>query len=188
MNEIWHNEKNLASFCKILEKFSYKKSKSIAYLLDDIKFPTKAICYHKKNLPHKLFILCWILSRLVDPYWEIYHAPNIKIAYTPHICAAFGLKVRKNIFFVHPKMLCSYTERRQEIYLLGFIKINAPNSWRYFFQKFVTKRGMGYAEVKKRTKRSEVKKKRDNNKDSPCSRKNIPHERNMFQKSIVEMG
>ena len=47
---------------------------------------------------------------------------------------------------------------------------------------------MGYAEVKKRTKRSEVKKKRDNNKDSPCSRKNIPHERNMFQKSIVELG
>jgi len=43
MNEIWYDERNLASFCKVLGKFSYKNSKSIACLLNDVEFPTRAI-------------------------------------------------------------------------------------------------------------------------------------------------
>ena len=57
MNEVWYDEGNLASFCKVLGKFSYKNSKSIACLLDDIEFPTKAICYHQKTF-HIACLLC----------------------------------------------------------------------------------------------------------------------------------
>ena len=57
MNEIWCDEGNFASFCKVLEKISYKNSKSITCLLGDIEFPTKAICYHKKTF-HIGCLLC----------------------------------------------------------------------------------------------------------------------------------
>jgi hypothetical protein len=47
-----------------------------------------SICY---------LLLCWVWSSLVDPCWEIYHAPKIKITHTPHTHAAPILGVCKNM-------------------------------------------------------------------------------------------
>ena len=58
MNKIWYDKRNIASFCKVLEKISNKNSKSIACLLDDVEFPTKGPYVIIKNLPHKLLVLC----------------------------------------------------------------------------------------------------------------------------------
>ena len=92
MNEIWYDERNLVSFCKVLGKFSYKKFK-----VNGLSPQWYWISYQGhilRNLPHKLLALCWVLSSLVDPCWEICHAPKIKITYTPHICAASTLEVQ----------------------------------------------------------------------------------------------
>ena len=50
-------KETLLLFAKYLGKFSYKNSKSIACLLDDIEFPTKYICYHQKTF-HIGCLLC----------------------------------------------------------------------------------------------------------------------------------
>jgi hypothetical protein len=47
-------------------------------------------------------LLCWVCSSLVDPYWEIYHAPKIKITYTSHAHAAPTLGVQKKLASFHP--------------------------------------------------------------------------------------
>jgi hypothetical protein len=41
MNEIWHDERNLASLYKVLGFLSFKNSKSIGRLLNDAKFLPK---------------------------------------------------------------------------------------------------------------------------------------------------
>ena len=81
-----------------------------------------------KNLPHKLLALCWVLSSLVDPCWEIYHVPKIKITYTPHICAASILEVRKkHVFHLPQNVLLLHREKTKK--MLAFIRINALSSW-----------------------------------------------------------
>jgi hypothetical protein len=46
-----------------------------------------------------LLLLCWVWSSLVDPCWEIYHAPKIKITHTPHAHATPTLGLRKKTCF-----------------------------------------------------------------------------------------
>ena len=40
------------------------------------------------------------LVKFCDPCWDTYHAPKIKITYTPHIYAASTLEVRRNMPFI----------------------------------------------------------------------------------------
>ena len=42
-------------------------------------------------------LLCWVWSSLIDHCWEIYHAPKIKITYTPHTHATPTPGVCKNM-------------------------------------------------------------------------------------------
>ena len=54
---------------------------------------------------HKTFFicylyLCWVWSNRVDPCWEFYHSPKIKIMYTPHTYVASTMEVRKNMLFI----------------------------------------------------------------------------------------
>ena len=67
--------------------------------------------------------------------------------YTPHICDASILELRKNLFSSTSK--CSAPTLGEDKNMLGFIRINAPSSWKYFSQKFVIKRDMGYAKIYK---------------------------------------
>jgi hypothetical protein len=53
-------------------------------LLNQWEIPTKAKCDILKilSLPHMLLVFVLSLVKFVDPCWEIYHAPKVKITYT----------------------------------------------------------------------------------------------------------
>jgi hypothetical protein len=55
--------------------------------------------------------------------------------YTPHISAAPTLGVRKNMFFIHPKMFYSYTRNRHKNMLVRFL----PNKCSKFLQMSLLK-------------------------------------------------
>ena len=127
MNEIWYDEGNLASFCKVLGKFYYKNSKSIACLLDDIEFPIKAICYHKKIFHIGCLLcveFCQVLLTLVKRFIMLPRSRSC----TCYICVLLlHWKYAKTCFSSTSK--CSApTLGEDKICLLGFIRINAPSS------------------------------------------------------------
>ena len=106
-------------------------------------------------------LLYRVWSSLVDPCWEIYHTPKIKITYTLHMCAASTLEVRKNMLFIHLKMFCSYTRRRQKNMFARFYHNKCSKFLIIFLSKVVVKRNGSCKNIKRWTqKRSKVKKKK----------------------------
>jgi hypothetical protein len=93
--------KEIISFlCKLLENLCFDKtSKFIAILL------VGQNSYQGQNTMLKTFHICclslyWALPNFVDPCWEIYHAPKIKITYTlPNKCYASTQEVSKTLHF-----------------------------------------------------------------------------------------
>ena len=128
MNEIWCDEGNLASFCKVLGKFSYKNSRSIACLLDDIEFPTKAICYHQKTF-HIGCLLCVEFSQvLLTLVKRFIMLPRLRSrTRLSYICCFYTGSTQKHALHPPQNVLLLHWEKTK-ICLLGFIRINAPNS------------------------------------------------------------
>lgn len=76
-------------------------------VLNDKKFLPKP---HDVHTCSKTFYICylllyWVWSNLVDPYWETYCAPKIKITHTPRIHAASIQEVRENMYFISIKWI-----------------------------------------------------------------------------------
>jgi hypothetical protein len=116
-----------------------QKFKINSCLLNDVEFPTKAICYHKKTSTQAA---CFVLS-FIRSCWPLLKDLSCSqdqdyVQATNMWC--FYIRSTQNMLFVHPKMLCSYTERRQKICLLGFIKINAQVLANISLKSFLQKR------------------------------------------------
>ena len=80
----------------------YKTSKLIASLLlnGEISYQSQIPCYILNTFHICYLFLYWALSNFVDLCWEFYHAPKIKITYTPpNICYTSTLEVSKNMPF-----------------------------------------------------------------------------------------
>ena len=77
----------------------------------------------------------------------------------------------------------SYTGREQKICLLGSIKINAVNPCCKKRHEAIKKKKDKERKNKKRKERKKKKEEKDENKDRPCSHKNVPsanEERDIF--------
>ena len=126
MNEIWYDEGNLASFCKVLGKFSYKNSKSIACLLDDIEFPTKAMCYHQKTF-HIGCLLCVEFCKVLLTLVKRFIIFPRSRSRTRHIYMLL-------LYWKYAKTCssstsnCSAPTLGDDKKMLGFIRINALSS------------------------------------------------------------
>jgi hypothetical protein len=90
-----------------------QKFKINSCLLNDVEFPTKAICYHKKNF-HTSCLFCvefyQVLLTLAERFIMLTRS---KSRQATNMCCFYNGSTQ-NTLFVYPKMLCSYTERRQK--------------------------------------------------------------------------
>ena len=146
MNEIWYNERNLVSFCKVLGKFSYKKFK-----INSLSPQWCWISYQGHMLLLKTFHIsclfcvefCQDLLTLVERFImfprsrSCTHHINVLLLYSKYAktcfsstskCSAPTLGEDKNMFARFYQNKCS-----------KFLII--------FLSKFVVKRDMGYAKI-----------------------------------------
>jgi len=117
-----------------------------------------------KLYTYMLLVIVLSLVKPCDPCWEIYHAPKIKIIYTPHIDAASTLKVRKNMLSSTSK--CPAPTLREDKKNM-FYQNKCSKFLIIFLLKVCCKKRHGLWKNKNK------KNKKWTNKDSPCSRKNI---------------
>ena len=121
---VWYSSglEILPVLVKVLGEFVFEKNiinHSITYSLVVINSYQSHIRICRIQTFHMLLALCWVLSSLVDPCWEIYHAPKIKSTYTPHICVASTLEVRKTCFSSTSKCLTPTLGVNTKICLIG---------------------------------------------------------------------
>jgi hypothetical protein len=131
MNEIWYDERNLASLCKVLGNFifqKFKNSKSIAWLLDDAKFLQKPYDDPIENLTHMLLDFALSLVKLFVTFLRnISYSHNQYHVHSTHICRLLHLSCSKTFY---PS--------------ISFHEIKAPRYVLVSLSIFCYKRDIGY--------------------------------------------
>ena len=109
--EVWYgsNLEILPFLFKVLEEFVLIKIQNhiITYSSIGEQFLPKPNMISCKFQAFHIccLLLYWVWSSLVDPWWEIYHAPKIKIMYTSHTHAAPVLGYAQTCFHLDPQKI-----------------------------------------------------------------------------------
>jgi hypothetical protein len=95
--EVWYSSdlETLGTWRICFDKNCYKTI--VSHTLQLVSNSYQSQIWHLASFNMSCLLLCWVWSSLVDPCWEIYHAPKINITYTLHTHAAPTLGVRTNM-------------------------------------------------------------------------------------------